>query len=192
MSDTDGALLQRASSMPSCRYARTPRTFCDSSWALKLVLFVQHFLAHVLQCTVYGIAHTAFPPHAAADRSTAPNTSFLTNYLKGVETGNARVIARNAARGAQAVSCQLRLTRYGIACKDLPTHSIACRAQVAPNSSINISPKVCAAAATCSSMVKHHEPAWLLRYYYAGACRPLGPVAQLPCDLPCTRQQLGA
>ena len=35
--------------------------------------------------------------------SITPNTGFLTNYLKGVESGNKRAIARNAARGAQKV-----------------------------------------------------------------------------------------
>lgn len=40
--------------------------------------------------------------------SITPNTGFLTNYLKGVESGNKRAIARNAARGAQKVCCTAR------------------------------------------------------------------------------------
>jgi len=39
----------------------------------------------------------------AAHQGITPNTRFLTNYLKGVESGNKRAIARNAARGAQRV-----------------------------------------------------------------------------------------
>lgn len=39
----------------------------------------------------------------AAQIGITPNTTFLTNYLKGVESGNKRAIARNAARGAQKV-----------------------------------------------------------------------------------------
>jgi hypothetical protein len=39
----------------------------------------------------------------AAKAGITPNHKFLTNYLQGVESGNARAIARNAARGAQKV-----------------------------------------------------------------------------------------
>jgi hypothetical protein len=41
---------------------------------------------------------------AAADRTAAPNTTFLSKYLKGLDSGNKRAIARNAARGAQQVT----------------------------------------------------------------------------------------
>jgi hypothetical protein len=39
----------------------------------------------------------------AADRAAAPNTIFLSKYLQGLDSGNKRAIARNAARGAQQV-----------------------------------------------------------------------------------------
>jgi hypothetical protein len=39
----------------------------------------------------------------AAKAGITPNHKFLTNYLQGVESGNARAIARNAARGAHKV-----------------------------------------------------------------------------------------
>ncbi|WIA37084.1 hypothetical protein OEZ86_014056 [Tetradesmus obliquus] len=38
---------------------------------------------------------------AATDRAAAPNTTFLSKYLQGLDSGNKRAIARNAARGAQ-------------------------------------------------------------------------------------------
>lgn len=41
---------------------------------------------------------------AATDRAAAPNTTFLSKYLQGLDSGNKRAIARNAARGAQQVS----------------------------------------------------------------------------------------
>jgi hypothetical protein len=54
----------------------------------------------------------------ATDRAAAPNTTFLSKYLKGLDSGNKRAIARNAARGAQQVSPrqvqeqQLKQTRH--------------------------------------------------------------------------------
>jgi hypothetical protein len=56
----------------------------------------------LLHVTPHTSLHTAAGEGGRATGIT-PNTGFLTNYLKGVESTNKRVIARNAARGAQQV-----------------------------------------------------------------------------------------
>lgn len=104
----------------------------DKSHHRCLLIFAWHDAWHVIVMAPTQLRHAAAWPKksllscllASADRA-APNKQFLSNYLKGVESGNKRAIARNAARGAQQVKQQIRLNSAGCcSCQVQLLHSI--------------------------------------------------------------------